>query len=174
MNKGFTLIELMTTISVIAIISAVVFADFSGTERRLALKQAAYRVAQDIRETEQMALGGVNANCGGLNFCGFGLEFDPLKDTRSYWLFADCENDCSAGIYKRDSNDTVVKAVLLSKGIEIKTVSPVNLNVVFSPPDPVVNINKVAWGTEAEITLKTSKDETRKVRVNSAGRIEVE
>ena len=174
MSKGFTLIELMTTMSVIAIISAAVFANFSGPEKQLALKRAAYQVAQDIREAEEMALAAADVDCSSKNFCGFGLEFDPAKDIHSYWLFADCENNCANSNFKRDSGDKDIKQIFLEKAVEIQETAPSQLNVVFSPPDPTVSINSVNWGTEATITLRLLNGQNKKVKVNSVGRVEME
>jgi len=176
MQKGFTLIELLTTMSVIAIISAVVFADFSGSEKRLALKRSAYQVAQDLRETEEMALASVSgADCGGgRSVCGFGLEFNAVQFPNSYLIFTDCSNDCASSNYQYDINDKSIKRIYLEKNIQIQGLSPSPLDIVFTAPDPVVWINKNNWGSEGIITLKTPQNETRVVRVNSVGMVAVE
>jgi len=174
-NKGFTLIELLITMSIIAIISAVVFADSSSSEERLALKRAGYQVAQDLREVEEMALSSVaEVDCGSKDICGFGLKFNIAESLNSYLIFADCSDDCPNSNFQYDGEDKIIREVSLEKNIQIQQVLPSPLNVVFTAPDPVVWLNRTNWGVEAEITLKSSQSENRVVKVNSVGRVEIE
>lgn len=166
----------MVVICVVGILSSILFVDFSGVEQRLALKRAAYQMAQDIRETEEMALGSVaNVSCSlGKNVCGFGIYFQPPSIDNYYVVFADCASDCQNSNYAKDGDDTEIRQIFLEKTITIQQVSPLPLNLVFSAPDPVVWVNRENWGKEAQITLQTSEGETRQVLVNSAGRVEIE
>ncbi len=177
LSKGVTLIELMVVISVVGILSSVMFVDFGGIEKQLALKRAVYQLAQDIRETEEMALGSIaNISCSsGKTVCGFGMYFHPAPNDNFYTIFADCANDCQNNNYAKDSGDTEIRQIFLEKTITLQKALPARpLSLIFSAPDPVVWINGINWGEETEITLQTPAGETRKVRVNSAGRVEIE
>lgn len=175
-SSGFTLIELLVVLAIIAVMSSMVFADFSGSEGKFALKRAVYQVAQDIRETEGMALSSAgDVVCDApKKICGFGLEFNATQFPASYLIFVDCSNDCAFDNYEHDSNDKDIRRVSLEKGIQIQQLSASPLNIIFTAPDPTVWINNVNWGTEAVITLKSPQNENRTVKVNSVGRVELQ
>ncbi|MEK7173236.1 MAG: prepilin-type N-terminal cleavage/methylation domain-containing protein [Patescibacteria group bacterium] len=175
-TNGFTLIELLVVLAIISVMSSIVFADFSNSEGKLALKRAAYQVAQDIRETEEMVLSSAaEVTCdGNKKICGYGLEFNATQSPTSYFMFLDCDNNCANSNYQRDGNDKDIRRANLEKGIQIHQLSPSPLNIVFREPDPTVWINKADWGVEAIITLQSPQNETRAVKVNSVGRVELQ
>ncbi|MBN1258335.1 prepilin-type N-terminal cleavage/methylation domain-containing protein [Candidatus Peregrinibacteria bacterium] len=79
-TKGFTLIELMITISVFALIfssTAIVFGDFLG-ERRLASE--GHKMVQLLREARTNAVSGLQGS-------SWGLYFDPSSDPDRYVFF---------------------------------------------------------------------------------------
>lgn len=169
MDKGVTLIELLVTMTMIAIISSVVFGARGSIERKLALQRAAYRLSQDFREVQEMAMGSKQGSCaGGKNICGFGLYFELAK----YTFFIDCAPDCSTSNHQKDAQDAILRSVELEGDIIVQGTNPNNLSVLFSPPDPIAYINGTDWGTEATITFSLSS-ETRQVKINSAGKIEL-
>ena len=176
-SSGFTLIELLVVLAIIGVMSSMVFVNFSGSESRFALKRAVYQVAQDIRETEEMALSSAGeVVCDApKKICGYGLEFNATQFPASYLIFVDCNNNCASNNYQRDGNDKDIRRVPLGKGIQIQQLAPSSpLNIVFRAPDPTVWINNVNWGAEAVITLKSPQNENRTVKVNSVGRVELQ
>lgn len=171
MNKGFTLIELLTLLVIMGILSGVLFLGRTKSEEALALKRAAYQLAQDLRETEEKAMAAQEIDCNGVLTHNFGVNFNLNRSVVSYLLFADCNDD---QIYDQES-DKLLKEVELEGKVEIQSVSPSPnvLNIVFLPPDPTIFINEENWNREGVITLSLNS-QTRQVKINSAGRIEIE
>jgi len=59
------------------------------------------------------------------------------------------------------------------KGVEIDALSSQNLNVIFTPPDPIVAIKPSSLLT-AVITLINEKGQTKTITVNKAGLINID
>jgi prepilin-type N-terminal cleavage/methylation domain-containing protein len=174
-SKGFTLIELFVTITIIGILSSVLFLGKTKGEERLALQSVAFQLAQDLREVQEMAMAADKMDCNGTETNSFGVHFKTnWKENERYYyiLFADCN-----GNYTRDANDKDLRKVYLDKRVEITSLSPSSsFSVVFAPPVPATYINTEGWGMEGVITLSLKSDlsQTKKIKINSAGRIEIE
>lgn len=177
MNQGFTLTELLVVIVIIGILSSVLFLGRTKTEEKLALQRSAYRLVQDLREVQEMAMGAGEVDCGVEKTHSFGICFDLNSSLTSYYLFADCGPDADKTY---NGNDKLLREVNLEKKVQIQGISPSSLNalnVVFSPPDPATYINQEEWRTdEGVITLSLESDpnQQKTVKINSAGRIEIE
>lgn len=172
LNKGFTIIELLVTMTMIAIVSATVFAARGNMENKLALQRASYKLNQSFREVAEMAMGSVEGSCGAKDICGFGLYFG----VSDYTFFIDCSNNCDTSNHKKDGQDVDLRQVSLDDKIQISNTSSPNLSILFSPPDPIVYIDGNEWrstGSDAVITLELNS-ETRNVTINSAGKITIE
>jgi len=55
-EAGFTLIELVTVVSVIIILSSLVFGNYQSSRDTLALDRAAQRLSQDLRRASELSL----------------------------------------------------------------------------------------------------------------------
>jgi len=165
--KGFTLLELLITISIIGILSSSFLLSQPRFAKQTALQRAAYQLSKDIRDVQEMALATNLQTCPSGTFKGFGVYFDINSSRTTYQLF-----------YKCDSARNIIKTINLEAGISIQNLSPASpLEILFEPPDPIVYINNNSWSqTEAEITLISSYDPSRtiKIKVNNTGRISIE
>ncbi len=175
-TKGITLIEMLVVISVVMILSAVIFANYRTGEKQFAFQRTASKLAQDFRVVQGMA-GQEWEECKiGENYhedykFGYGLFFDEINP-KEYIIFADCRGNRE---YDPDI-DKIVQRIELERGVAIESFSPKisnRMNVVSVPPKPSIYINTEKTG-QAEVTLKIEgTDQSKKIIVNTIGRVEI-
>jgi len=168
-SKGFTLTELLVVIAVISILSAIILPSYRTGERLFALQRSAYKVAQDIRRAQEMAMSAKEFQ-GSLP-SRYGIEFGKNRDY--YILFADLNDNG-----KRESSDIEVERITLEKGIKIQDLlTPSSKDMVwvaFKPPDPLTTIRDPGDRSILSIQLINASNQTKIVSVNNAGLIYVE
>jgi len=184
--RGFTLAEVMVSIFIIVLMSGIIFANYRVGGRQFALQRSANKLAQDIRRTQQMAMGAVE--CPVANCCGvatqtipprYGVQFiNSSPDYYSYIIFADCNDN---GKYEPSSN--VVETINFEGGVRISDLSigdpptsKTQLYITFKPPDPTIDMRTPAdeTSTIARIQLINPNNQTKTITVNSAGLIEIQ
>lgn len=167
-EKGFTLVEVLTTVFIIAIISSIVLINYRQSNRQFALQRTATKLAQDIRKAQQMAMSATTClPCGGIvPSGGYGIYFNSATNGK-YFLYAD-----SDGNLKYTSSAETLETINLESGISI-TSSTRSIN--FKPPDPSVNIcvGINCSLNDADLILFNGSI-TRTVKFNRAGLIQVE
>jgi len=165
-QKGFTLVELLVVIAIVAVISAIVFANYREGEKQFGLQRSAYKLTQDTRRAQNMAMGA--RTTGGDIPEGYGVYFNSAAPGQ-YILFAD-EGD---GLY--GSGDTDVETLELESGVSITDLSPASpLTIVFYPPDPSVLISGNPAITSSSITLNYQGGSSKTISVNKVGLIETQ
>lgn len=175
MKKGFTLVELIVSVTIIAVVSSALLLGWNPARDIFNLRHAAFQVANDLRRTQQLSLSTHEFDCLPLPseaYTGFGLYLETSSPT-GYKVFENCSSDNRIW-----NSGEEVETLSFTDGIEIqsleKTGSLVNsLSVLFVPPDPDTYINEEASGQEVEITL-TNGSSTAVIKINNSGRIEVE
>lgn len=180
--KGFTLIEILVVISIIALLSVLTLSQYKTGQRSLALQRSAHKLAQDIRRAQEMAMSARELPGGGLPSGGYGVCFDKVAGPADYDIFIYADTTTPEERY--DPGDQVIENIVLEKEVKVKEVkidslSPNRLSVNFKPPDPKVKLrggvgDPVAYDeTRIIICLKTDENKTRTIRVNKAGLIYV-
>lgn len=165
-SGGFTLVELLVVIGIIAVISAIVFANYRQGEKQFGLQRSSYSLVQDIRSAQNMAMGA--RTVGGTVPEGYGVHLS-LAAPDQYILFADNGD----GLY--GTGDTDIDTLYLETGITITNLSTGGtLTVVFSPPDPSVLISGNEGITSASITINYDGGPAKIVSVNKVGLIEIQ
>lgn len=194
-KKGFTLIELMVTVTIMMIMTAVVLFNYNQFNENTLLSGFAYDLSLTIRQAQvygvatRQGVGDQSAkidvnNFGGNKFSSaYGVHFDsetnpPLR------LFADLNTS-----YTFDSNEEL-QSYFFQRDIKIeslcvKTESPLNctytkLDILFKRPNPEAIITTdsgsiVESPSYAKIVLRDGDGDVRKtVTVYSTGQISVQ
>lgn len=151
-NKGFTIVELMAILFIIALISFIVLANYRRGEKQYILNSQAQALAQFIREAQNRALGSA-VEKGEIPSGGYVVAF--LKDFEPPYLpilYADLN-----GNRKYDGNGEFIKYFDLNPIIEISTICGVTgtqecalseFYINFSPPEPITEITGVVEGRD--------------------------
>jgi len=139
-------------------------------EKKLAVQRSTFKLYQDSREVEELAMAAQEFECPGGKTYVYGMYFH-LQEPNYYIIFADCNAN-----FHKDSSDVEIRKVSLERGVEIYSVDPSPLNIVFAPPEPIIYVNGFASGREALITIGLADDLTsqKTIKINTAGRIEIE
>jgi len=177
-KQAFTIIELMVSASIIAILALMVVVNFRGSNQKGILENESERLSSVIRQTQIDALIGQTVN-GQLRPYAFGLHLQKCTVGAapifcSYLIFAD-EN----GDYKYNGGDYLMQTLnTFDKNIEFTNISTASdndmsqIDIVSVPP----NGKLYFFGTGAtaltdtvvEITLRYyGSDYSKKLIVNS-------
>jgi len=194
-NKtGFTLLEMITSMSLIVIITTIFIANYRSSNRRTDLVMTAQKLVADIHMAQNNALGLVKYN-GEVPAGGWGIHFDKTEP-KHYIMFADLNKPASddlwdtrvaeIGYMRFDDGEGEVasgaRVIDLPTGVEIVSLEIINAddafniaNVTFLPPDPKTNIfNEIATSTFLQIGLRDAREgKVKTVRVNFLGLVEV-
>jgi len=193
-HRGFTLIEMMVVLSVIASVTAIALTSQSAFNKTLILANTAYDIALTLRSAESFGMSsratGVIANAG------YGIHFQ-IGTPDSFLMFADifplvgssCTRpDCKPGDRIYTSDDTLVQTYTLGNGITVSdfcaysdswhcasTGDLNSLDIVFMRPNPDAfihaNISSYTQYTAACITISTNQGASRFVSVAASGQI---
>lgn len=170
-NKyGFTYIEFIVVIFIIAIISSIFLTNYHGTNKRSELIMAAQRLASDIRLTQDYSIGLKKFN-NEVPKGGWGVHF-TTSSSGDYIIFADI--DGGDGIYNGDSEKYEI--INLPDGINISNISIDGglADISFEPPDPRTWIIDNGGGNNNSVQIKLSDEESIKtIEINFLGLIDV-
>ncbi|MFA5086749.1 MAG: type II secretion system protein [Candidatus Paceibacterota bacterium] len=175
-NQGLTLIELLTVISIMAILSAIVFGNYRSGNDALSLDRASQKLAQDFRRVNEMSISGV----GGGTYISYGIYFDTSLDTQ-YKIYGNVSAGSSNGY--ENGTDVVTEPVTLETGIKICSITNgtavSTISVSFVPPMPVVYMDNSGSGNDISIVLAptgescVSPAKSKTVKINNVGRIDI-
>ncbi len=203
-TKGFTLIELMVTISIMLIMTSVVIFNYNKFNDSSLLGAFAYDISLTIRQAQVYGVavkeGGASGQMSPIstdsfnNFqSAYGVHFDKsTPEATPLTLFVDENNN---GSY--DNGETVIQTYKFQRGINIESLCIANnvslgnnpctfdaLDIVFKRPDPEAKISgtginirghRFSNGSEATIKLQNSSNDLHKsVVVEQSGQISVQ
>lgn len=179
MNRGFTIIELLTVTAIIVVMTGLILPNWQAGKSQFALERSTSKLAQDIRWAEEMALAASEV-AGQLPY-GYGLHID-LSDPYTYFLYADFDGTASDGDLNWNGGpncknfvagqDCIIETIPLEKRVTISNLGGSlpnsNVSIAFAAPTPTV---KIYPAPPANITLSTEAG-TKSICVNSLGLIE--
>ncbi len=182
MRRGFTLIELVVTIGIMALITGVTLANHSKFGGQVMLRNLAYELALAVREAQTYGVSVRKTNSASNFDAGYGIYFN-LSTPKEYSIFIDSTPD---GLLTNTLEE--VTKYNIGRGYEVSSLclvensgscTPVNrIDILFKRPEPDAIIrgngaeNKIY--SRAEIVLKSPRNDTMKVVVEVSGQISVE
>lgn len=180
-RSGFTMLELMVSLGIMAILIGSFVVNYRGGSRNSELGLAAQKLVSDIRMVQNSALGTTRYN-GKVPIGGWGLHFDKTSGNNlAYTVFADVDGDKN---YDGASESNAVyggRRMNLPENISISELlfnaAPKNtIDVIFLPPDPETLIwDGFSTTTNATIRIRHSvTGVTKDAYVNFFGLIEVQ
>lgn len=173
-NRGLTLIETITVVSILVILSSIIFGNYKTGSDALALDRASQKLAQDLRRASEMALAGT----GGYQAVGVYLA---TTSSTQYIIFGE-QNDT----HVRDSGDTDIETINFESGIKICSISLGStatspMSIEFEAPMPNVYLaNDATTADDVKIVLAptsetncSSPTKSKTVKINKVGRIDI-
>jgi len=173
-RPAFTLIELLVSISIFALITTAVVANFRAGERSDELRLAAEQFASTLREIETETQTGVALRGG------YEIHVIPGASP-TVQIFTDSGNGLGgAGDKRYNANVGEERSRLIPgfpAGVRISGIVPAGgaLDVLFEPPTPTIWINGAQSDLEARIILhhdRTGQDRAVVIK-RLSGRIEI-
>lgn len=173
-QQGLTLIETITVVSILVILSSIIFGNYKTGSDALALDRASQKLAQDLRRASEMSLAGT----GGYQAVGVYLS---TSSATQYIIFGEQNNT-----HVRDSGDTDIETINFESGIKICSISLGStatspMSIEFEAPMPNVYLANDAETTDdAKIVLAptsetncSSPTKSKTVKINKVGRIDI-
>lgn len=176
-QRGFSILEVLITAAIIGIITGIVTLRYGSFNNLILLKNQAYQIALDLRETQTRALS-VSGTVQGVTSQfrePYGIHF--ANNNRSeYIIFRDID---SSGTF--NTGDISLETRKLDSRFQIACVAGGGacsdtgaISITFRRPNFDALVNGASVSATVRIRSVTNADAVRNVQVNSAGQITVE
>ena len=173
-NEGFSLIELLVSISIIVTMTTLFLVNYHSTNERTALILAAQKLVSDIRVAQNKSLGSSEYGADNIPTGGWGIHVE--EGGLNYTIFADDDGDYAfdvgednisygAEFLKFPPNVSIAKTI-------INTVEVASLDIVFLPPNPVTYINGIGSASAEIILVENASLSTSTKEINYFGLID--
>ncbi len=191
-TKGFTVLELVISIAIFAIMSALLLAKYGTFNQGILLDNLAYDIALTIRNAQSYGLN-VRSSSRTANLFDkpYGVHFD-IADPNHFIFFVDTngygvynpnidlnndgnpDQDLSKTTITRGSTITALCVNSCSAGTQVTS-----LDITFKRPDPnaIIKINGRTdiYNSDADITVTASDGASiKRIKVRSTGQVTVE
>ncbi|MCX6731697.1 MAG: prepilin-type N-terminal cleavage/methylation domain-containing protein [Candidatus Parcubacteria bacterium] len=174
-KKGFTIIELVVTTSILVIITTLIFANYPKFRESISLKKTAQEIALTVRQAQTYGLGVREFQPGSRIFPGYGVHFD-IDSSDSFVLFADgVSGNNTVESFKIQTGEKI--SDLCVKTVNTTSCGHNTIDIIFFRPNPLVTIKADGSSSgisDAEIIISSPAGQTKKVVILSSGQISVE
>ena len=172
-QQGFTLIELIVSVSIIVLVSSIFLVDFHKYGNKGNVDMSAQKISSDIRMIQSYAFGLKEFN-GSRPKGGWGIYFNKITNNDEYIIFADNDYGHDYDVSEKyriiKTNNTQINNLKVN-GIDKNWIS-----VTAEPPNPIIwicnNTSSCSTTTDAEIILESS-DEQKIIEINCFGLIDI-
>jgi prepilin-type N-terminal cleavage/methylation domain-containing protein len=183
-SAGFTLVEMLVVIGVMAVISALILANNNRFGGVVLLQNLAYDIALSVRQAQVYGIAVQRFNTSFDTGYGMHFQIDANPGTQSaYVLFADVNDN---GLY--DPTAELVQSTFIASGYRVSElcVRPASsaercditsLDVTFIRPEPdaYIRSSQVPGLHEAaSVTVVSPRGDTKTIRMHANGQISVE
>ncbi len=187
-TRAFSLIEVLVTITIVTLITAIIMVRYSSFDSSILLNNQAYEIALDLRETQVRSIS-VQADGTDEFQSGFGLYFNSATPDE-YILFQDTNND-----NRYNANETTLTTLTLDSRFTIQGIYINNsfaltarrgaASVVFKRPNFDANIrvapnnssvinNAVIQTVYLQVASTRDTSSFKSIAIYSSGQISVE
>ena len=188
-NKGFSLVELLVTMGIMAIIMGALFLNYGAFTGRIDLENLAYEIAIVLRQAQVYGVAVKETKIGTEEFpiYGVNVEFlgDPDLGTKIFDLFADIVPPGGDGQYNDPLQEhvetfTIERASYISaiRGCTSSCVDLSRVAITFARPNlqAIFNTFPAGFFTHVEIEVRSARQDIppRFVRVWNNGQIAVD
>ncbi|MFA5318510.1 MAG: prepilin-type N-terminal cleavage/methylation domain-containing protein [Patescibacteria group bacterium] len=173
-GAGFTLVELLVSISILMIMTMMVLVNYNISGRNSALLLEAHKFAGDVRRAQNMAMGSFELeSIATVPAGGWGIYIPDSAEDNTYYIFADIDGNEDYD----NLTDEIFETMTLQNNVSF-TAGSLNNSIIFLPPDPRTFINGEdidGLSVDSEITIIFSSEAgTKDVYLNDLGLIDIE
>lgn len=191
-SRAFTLVELMVSVAIFAMMTALVVVKYGNFNQSVLLTNLAYDVAMTIRTAQAYGLSVKDPNESNQFKYAYGVTIGPstntcagvVTDSRNFLMFADSVID---NLCTENGSDILISTYAIKRGAVVQSVCASSnsancnhstvgrLHITFKRPEPRANIclNGSCNYNYAEIILRSTDNNTRKIVIRSNGQITV-
>lgn len=183
-NAGFSIIELLVTSFIIALISGLVLVSYGGFNSSVLLSNQAYEIALDIRQMQVFSLG--ERADGGSEREQYGVYFDLGSSRSSYTLYRNNPDGSDDGFDASEDNGFAIGTVdprFIVTNITADGSSVAELGIIFQRPnyDAIfcarANSGSACDSSVSDIVITVASDAdnllTKEIVVSATGQISV-
>jgi prepilin-type N-terminal cleavage/methylation domain-containing protein len=171
-TAGFTLIEMIITISIMGILAAIAIISMSPTKNASQVEAAQKEVASEIALAKAYALQGKTQNISGAPTtpCGYGVRF---SSTTKYFIYYNYNSSIDCETYNTDPANRQFKSSKLGeKTLASGITGTSGADVYFTVPN--AQVYNAGYSTGSVTIILTNGTISKEVSVNSAGLITAE
>ncbi len=183
-ERGFSLVELLVSISIFTIVTGIVLANFPSFSSKIALENLGHEIALTIRQAQVFGVASREFGVGSQIFPSHGVRFESAENA-TFSLYADVDKN-----KKYTDVSELLETFTIRGGNHISQIcgfltpssnciSLQTLDVVFTRPDPEPSIiGKIEGGESsysyATVTVESRRGATSIVTVWSNGQIAIQ